>query len=482
MTGPVEEQAGQSSKELAESFPTHQREWLPIVALAAVLLVLLVLAATPALMLHRMSRTTERMTTLLLPAYEAVRDFAYVTERRLAAARSVALSDDPRYHLELAEGRAAEDSALRVMERHAAELGVRFSAHVDTLRQLVAQRDSLERALGAAAGPGSVVPLSRFDALNAETLRQVQHLRGALSDVTDITLNENARWAGRQRQVAVLLGIIAAAAALLLGWFGLQQQRLRHTAQHARALAERRRGELERMTESRERLLRGFTHDMKNPLGAASGYLQLLADGIMGRMTAEQKRSVDRASGSIMSALDLVDELLELARAESGHLSIRRMRTDLRTLVRDVAEEYRGQAECRGLAFDVALPAQVPPITTDRRRVGQVLGNLISNAVKYTQEGRILIRLDVVGDGDGSTDRAAISIEDTGPGIPREMQPRLFDEFVRVEPHDSGGAGIGLTIARRIAHALGGEITLHSIEGKGSVFTLWLPLDGEGPG
>lgn len=62
------------------------------------------------------------------------------------------------------------------------------------------------------------------------------------------------------------------------------------------------------------------------------------------------------------------------------------------------------------------------------------------------------------------------------------MQPRLFDEFVRVEPHDSEGAGIGLTIARRIPHALGGEITLHSTEGKGSVFTLWLPLNGEGPG
>src|SRR5690606_19914749 len=224
-------------------------------------------------------------------------------------------------------------------------LGPGFSARVDTRRRLVARRDSLEAGIvGASASAERVETLPHFDALNAAMLRQVQRLRGELSSATDELLDDNASWAARQRQVAVLLGVVAAAAALVLGWFGLQQHRLRHTAQHALALAERRREEVERVTESRARLMRGFTHDMKNPLGAASGYLQLLADGIMGNMTAQQARSVTRASGSIASAIHLVDELLELARAESGNLEIRQVPTDLCRLVRDVAEDYRGQA------------------------------------------------------------------------------------------------------------------------------------------
>lgn len=478
MSGPVDEQHPDLTADSPDDAPERRREWLPIIALAAVLLVLLVLAATPALMLARMARTTERVTTLILPAYEAVRDFAYVTERRLAATRSVAMSDDPRYHAELVEGAAAEDSALRALARHAPRLGPGFGAHVDTLRDLVARRNLLEAGIvRTPASADRVETLPHFDTLNAAMLRQVQRLRDELSVATDVLLEDNARWAARQRQIAVLLGVVAAAAALVLGWFGLQQHALRHTAQHALALAERRREEVERITESRARLMRGFTHDMKNPLGAASGYLQLLADGIMGNMTAQQARSVNRASGSITSAIQLVDELLELARAESGNLEIRRVPTDLCRLVRDVAEDYRGQAESKGLSFDVVVPASAPPAVTDRRRVGQVLGNLISNAVKYTRDGAVVVRLHAFGDGTAFDGRAAISVEDTGPGIPLEMQHRLFDEFVRLDPGTVKGAGVGLTIARRIAEALQGEITVQSREGRGSVFTLWLSVD-----
>lgn len=478
MAGSADEQNGCEAETSRNAVPEQPRELLPIVALAAVLVVLLVLAATPALMLSRMARMTAEVTTLMLPAYEAVRDFAYVTERRLAASRGVALSDEPRYRRELAAGRAAEDSALAVMIYHAPRLGPRFAAHVDTLRMLVARRDSLERSIGVDLRAGDIPAMPAFDAINAAAIHQVEQLRDALSDLTDLMLAENEEWAAQQRGAAVLLGIIAAAAALVLGWFGLQQQRLRHTAQRALALAEQRREELERLTEIRTRLMRGFSHDMKNPLGAASGYLQLLTDGIMGAMTDEQRRSVSRASGSIDRAIHLVDDLLELARAESGNLAIHWVPTDLAALVRDVAEEYRGQAETRGLAFDVRLPEHAPRVMTDRRRVGQVLGNLISNAVKYTRDGRIAIRLDVVEDTEAHA-QAAISVEDTGPGIPNAMQRRLFDEFVRLDPSETGGAGIGLTIARRIAHALDGDITLRSTEGEGSVFTLWLPLNGE---
>ena len=475
MSGPADQHSVLPPEDLPDALPERSGEWLPILALVAVLLVLLALAATPALMLGR----TTRVATSILPAYEAVRDFAYVTERRLAESRGVAFDDDPRHHADLLADNAAEDSALAAMTRLAPHLGPAFALHVDTLQQLVARRDSLDNAL-IEAGTDRIEALPRFDALNAAMLRQVQRLRHVFSDAAREIMDANAEWAARQRRVAVMLGVIAAAAALVLGWFGLQQHRLSHTAQYALALAERQRAKIERLSESRERLMRGFTHDMKNPLGAASGYLQLLADGIFGRMTEEQKRSVMRASGSIESAIHLADDLLELARVESGNLEIRQKRTDLSRLVRDVAEEYRAQAEVKGLAFDVVVPGTGPSVITDRRRVGQVLGNLISNAVKYTRKGAIEIRVDGAAVDATRTPRAAVSVEDTGPGIPKEMQDRLFDEFVRLDPHSDKGAGIGLTIARSIAHALDGEITLRSDEGEGSVFTLWLPLEQQG--
>jgi signal transduction histidine kinase len=196
-------------------------------------------------------------------------------------------------------------------------------------------------------------------------------------------------------------------------------------------------------------------------------------------MTESQTRSIERARGSIAAALGLVEDLMELARAESGNLAVSRAPTDLLPLIREVVDEYRPQAEAKGLALQVDLPAELPAANTDARRVRQVLGNLVSNAVKYTREGSVRVSAPhaaAVGSaGDG---RIAIHVDDTGPGIAAEKRRLVFEEFTRLDPTASKGAGVGLAISRRIALALGGEITLESERGKGSRFTLWIPLDG----
>src|SRR5690606_17281511 len=119
------------------------------------------------------------------------------------------------------------------------------------------------------------------------------------------------------------------------------------------------------------------------------------------------------------------------------------------------------------------LPAVFPVIDSDADRIRQVLGNLLSNALKYTRQGSVTARLRVA-DRDGHP-WVAIEVEDTGPGIPRAHRKALFEEFVRLQHGDEEGAGVGLAIGQRIAHALGGEITLESEVGRGSRFTLWLP-------
>jgi signal transduction histidine kinase len=247
----------------------------------------------------------------------------------------------------------------------------------------------------------------------------------------------------------------------------------------AREESERRREALERVTESRARLMRGFSHDVKNPLGAADGFLQLLQDGLMGPLDERQLGGVERARRGIESALKLIDDLLSFARAQAGEMEVALAPTDMLALVRGVAEGYQAQAVARGLAFSIELPASLPTIESDADRVRQVLGNLLSNAVKYTEQGGITVSArEREGEGAPGPGRwIAISVADTGPGIPNEKQPLLFEEFERIEPKSGArGTGIGLFIGQQIARALGGVITVESEVGQGSTFTLWLPL------
>ncbi len=248
--------------------------------------------------------------------------------------------------------------------------------------------------------------------------------------------------------------------------------------------SEQRREELERVMESRARLIRGFSHDLKNPLGAADGYLQLLEEGIQGQLAPKQQESIRHVRRALRAALALIADLVELARAEAGQLDVQLHAVDARDVAREMAGEYRAQAEAAGLALHEEIPDTFPVFRSDDRRVRQVLGNLFSNAVKYTPAGgRIGVRVAMRGGPGTPVPRrwVAIDVWDTGRGIPPERAERIFQEFTRLEPGRTPGAGLGLAISRRVARAIGGELTFVSEAGKGSTFTLWLPLD-EGRG
>jgi PAS domain S-box-containing protein len=274
----------------------------------------------------------------------------------------------------------------------------------------------------------------------------------------------------------------------IVGWFGTltdiserkrldeERERLLAREREARAEAEQRREELERVTESRTRLMRGFSHDVKNPLGAADGYAQLLEDGILGELSRKQVESIQRIRRSIQTSLHLIHDLLELARAEAGQLEIESVATDVAALAREAVEDFRAQATAAGLGLEVRADEALPT-ETDPARVRQILSNLLSNAVKYTPEGGITVETGRRSDGGGARGvrRIAIDVTDTGPGIPAEKRELIFQEFTRLDPEAQHGAGVGLAISRRIARLLGGDITLESEVGRGCTFTLWLP-------
>ena len=250
-----------------------------------------------------------------------------------------------------------------------------------------------------------------------------------------------------------------------------------------RLLEEAREGRrrLERVMKSRSQLMRGFSHDVKNPLGAASGYADLLTLGVHGDLTAKQRNTIEHIQRCIQTALGLIDDLHQLGRIETGNMALHRSSVDLGTLVRDLGEDYEAPAKAKGLSLAVEIQPNLPSIDTDRVRVREIVDNFLSNAIKYTRQGSITLRLRRAPFRSEETSEGLwIDVVDTGPGIEADKHQLIFEEFSRLDT-EQAGAGVGLAISKLLTEALGGRISLASRCGFGSTFSLWLPrLSREG--
>jgi signal transduction histidine kinase len=399
-----------------------------------------------------------------------------------------------RIHLTMAqEGNALDDF---VDERDALSRGRFRQADAD---KQAAYREL--RPLMAALGPAPKRQLDSLLALDAHWHRLVDaevwdappdrivRHSAAREDVWDDMLEAAARvdeaitTAGRdriariaeveaiQRSMTALLGILALAAAAATWWVS------RRVHEYA-VEAEERRSALADVMASRARFMRGVSHDLKNPINAIDGHAQLLEDEVRGPLTDEQRDSVTRIRRAAHAMLGLIEDLLELARAEAGQLTVKLDRVVLRDVVHDVVEEHRAAAQFAGLTLVQRNDDAQTILTTDPVRVAQVLGNLLSNAIKYTPAGgHIEVSTEVPsGRGNNGDGRLAIHVADDGPGIPSDKREEIFGEFTRLGAADRPGAGLGLSIGRRIARLLGGDVTVAGRDGHGSRFTLWLPM------
>jgi signal transduction histidine kinase len=269
-----------------------------------------------------------------------------------------------------------------------------------------------------------------------------------------------------------------------LGALAIERASLYEASQSARnlatdraELAEHQHRHLEQVMEVQARLVRGFSHDVRNPLGAAQGYALLLEEEIIDTLTPRQKQSVKRIVASIHSALALIDDLVEYAKGKMGNLRIERAPAPIGEIAGEILEEYRAQIEAAGLSVQFQLPWDLAPIWSDRSRIRQILSNLLSNAVKYTHRGVVSVRVEGHAAGSAPWPGAwvSVAVADTGRGISEADQRLIFQEFARLEPATTQGSGLGLAISESMAEALGGRITLVSEVERGSTFTLWLP-------
>ena len=231
--------------------------------------------------------------------------------------------------------------------------------------------------------------------------------------------------------------------------------------------------QLRAASESKSRFLANVSHELRAPVTAVIGLARLLADSASDPLTAEQARQVGLIRSSASDLLGLVNELLDLAKAESGRIEPNWTEVDLRGLF----GQLRGTVRALATRPEVELVVEEPPtpaaVRSDEVLLAQVLRNLLHNGLKFTERGEVRLRAERLGD------RWSLSVADTGVGIPPELHERVFEEFYQVPGATRvGGTGLGLPYARRLVKLLGGTLELSSEPGRGSTFTVNLPVGG----
>jgi PAS domain S-box-containing protein len=216
------------------------------------------------------------------------------------------------------------------------------------------------------------------------------------------------------------------------------------------------------------------SHELRAPLNSILGYTEMLKEGVFGALTDEQQVAVKRVLANTNQMMSLANNLLDQARMEAGQLSLTMTTFSPASLIDGVRDMMEITAHTKSLDLTSHVADDVPPaITGDFQRLQQILVNLTSNAVKFTDEGSVALRAYML-----DPDHWALAISDTGCGISEEGQKIIFEPFRRGEEvaHKYGGAGLGLSIAKQLVELMGGEIQLESEVGKGSTFTVVLPI------
>jgi two-component system sensor histidine kinase/response regulator len=229
---------------------------------------------------------------------------------------------------------------------------------------------------------------------------------------------------------------------------------------------------------TREEFLAVISHELRTPLNAIIGYAQLMESGIPERVPNPALKHVERVQIASRHLLSLIEEILTFSRIESGKEAALIEPVMIKTIITELLTPSEPLARSKGLALKVETPGcENVGIETDHKKVVQILLNLLGNAIKFTEEGEVGL-LCAVTEG-----YVSFSVTDTGIGIAPENLDHIFEEFWRVErdkKRRTGGTGLGLAVARRLAHLLGGQITASSRLGEGSAFTLRLPRSHPG--
>lgn len=278
----------------------------------------------------------------------------------------------------------------------------------------------------------------------------------------------------RRRASHVLGGVTAGSVALMLLFVGILLRDVNRSNRYRRALEQANRDK-EALLVAREKLMLAITHDIKAPLGSVMGYIDLLD-----RLTDDRRQELylHNMKASSEHLLALVNSLLDFYRLDINKIEVQRIVFHPEQLFETIRAGFAMQAAAKGLDLRLVVgKAAVGSLRGDAFHIRQIADNLISNALKFTDEGSVTIRVDRV------KDLLVFSVRDTGRGIGREERDRIFGEFVRLRSAQGvDGFGLGLSIVDRLVKLLGGRISLESAPGKGSRFIVSVPVEAAAPG
>jgi PAS domain S-box-containing protein len=237
--------------------------------------------------------------------------------------------------------------------------------------------------------------------------------------------------------------------------------------------------ELEKANRLKSEFLASMSHELRTPINALIGYAALLLDGVLGEITPTQRDALTRARAAAEHLLALINDILDLAKIEAGKMPLHVQEVSLAAVTREVAQQMEPLVHKKALRFNTSVSPDCPVIMSDRTKVKQILLNLVSNAVKFTNEGSVTVAVECVAAGG-----VRITVSDTGIGIRREDLDEIWEDFRQVDQsrtREHGGTGLGLSITRKLLDRLGGRVTVESEYGKGTTFSVWLP-DRVAPG
>jgi signal transduction histidine kinase len=243
----------------------------------------------------------------------------------------------------------------------------------------------------------------------------------------------------------------------------------RRTAQQLRALN----AELERASKAKSDFLASMSHELRTPMNAILGFTEMIRDGIYGDIPDDVREPVADIHTCGKQLLSLINNVLDLSKIEAGRMDLALGDYVVDDVVGPVRQALRSLAAAKGLELDVAVPAETPLCFGDGKRLTQCVMNLAGNALKFTREGRVVIRVEVQGDD------LLFAVSDTGIGIPAEQVGHIFEEFRQADvtvSREYGGTGLGLSITRKLVELHGGRIWVESVEGKGSTFFFRVPV------
>ena len=396
---------------------------------------------------------------------------------------------------------AAADYLQAVTQRSIDEANMTAAIAQDSIagavnRSLDAVRDRPTAIAIVLPGPDTVfVPENARELMTRgiEAHRELRLRDGGSAELLVVS-ESSARTARTRLWVIGVLGILLIAIGVTRA-----RQRALQIAERS-ADIERLSREALRANAMKSEFLANVSHELRTPLTAIVGFVEMLRDGVYGELAPRQIGPVDRIAASATHLRQLVDQILDIARIAAGRLEVSREVISLRPYILNIASELESLFAERSLRLSISVPATLPRVRTDPTHLRHILVNLLGNAVKYTPAGSVAVRAKILTGTHPSVRRTpddpallasapdrdaswvALQVADTGIGIAERDHERIFDEFEQVNAgprtdSSARGTGLGLAISRRLARALGGDITLESAPGKGSTFTVWVPVE-----